>query len=145
LARRQSLTQAKSVPRETTTTQPPRSKIHGIDQAVLAVLLVLAKAFFVAAEFSVAPSDRPRRKSCCVKGSRARSRWCMRSTTSIPIRPAVSVGADRLAGERILDVLTAAPGNGAAIGGVKVVAEHGWFAARPSGRRTSTRSTPRAS
>jgi phosphoglucomutase len=30
-------------------------------------------------------------------------------------------------------VLTTAPGNDAAIGGVKVVAEHGWFAARPSG------------
>jgi phosphoglucomutase len=30
-------------------------------------------------------------------------------------------------------VLTAAPGNGAPIGGVKVIAEHGWFAARPSG------------
>jgi phosphoglucomutase len=38
-----------------------------------------------------------------------------------------------LAGEPILDVLTVAPGNGAPIGGVKVVAEHGWFAARPSG------------
>jgi phosphoglucomutase len=30
-------------------------------------------------------------------------------------------------------VLTHAPGNGAPIGGVKVIAEHGWFAARPSG------------
>jgi phosphoglucomutase len=30
-------------------------------------------------------------------------------------------------------VLTEAPGNGAAVGGVKVVAEGGWFAARPSG------------
>ena len=30
-------------------------------------------------------------------------------------------------------MLTKAPGNGAPIGGVKVVAEHGWFAARPSG------------
>jgi phosphoglucomutase len=30
-------------------------------------------------------------------------------------------------------VLTTAPGNGQPIGGVKVVAEHGWFAARPSG------------
>jgi phosphoglucomutase len=30
-------------------------------------------------------------------------------------------------------VLTSAPGNGAAIGGVKVTTEHGWFAARPSG------------
>jgi phosphoglucomutase len=30
-------------------------------------------------------------------------------------------------------VLTSAPGNGAAIGGLKVVTESGWFAARPSG------------
>src|SRR4029453_12980064 len=33
----------------------------------------------------------------------------------------------------IVAILTEAPGNGAPIGGVKVVAEHGWFAARPSG------------
>ncbi len=38
-----------------------------------------------------------------------------------------------LAGERIQAILTAAPGNGAPIGGLKVVAESGWFAARPSG------------
>jgi phosphoglucomutase len=38
-----------------------------------------------------------------------------------------------LAGERIKSVLTRAPGNGAPIGGVKVIAENGWFAARPSG------------
>jgi phosphoglucomutase len=38
-----------------------------------------------------------------------------------------------LAGEKIKTVLTHAPGNGAAIGGVKVAAESGWFAARPSG------------
>jgi phosphoglucomutase len=38
-----------------------------------------------------------------------------------------------LAGEPIRDVLTRAPGNGAAIGGLKVTAENGWFAARPSG------------
>jgi phosphoglucomutase len=43
------------------------------------------------------------------------------------------VAGGELAGEPIEDVLTAAPGNGAPIGGVKVVAEHGWFAARPSG------------
>jgi phosphoglucomutase len=30
-------------------------------------------------------------------------------------------------------MLTTAPGNGSAIGGLKVMAEHGWFAARPSG------------
>jgi phosphoglucomutase len=43
------------------------------------------------------------------------------------------VTATELAGEPIEDVLTAAPGNGEPIGGVKVVAAHGWFAARPSG------------
>jgi phosphoglucomutase len=38
-----------------------------------------------------------------------------------------------LAGEKILAILTKAPGNDAPIGGLKVVAESGWFAARPSG------------
>ena len=38
-----------------------------------------------------------------------------------------------LAGEKIQAILTNAPGNNAAIGGLKVVAESGWFAARPSG------------
>jgi phosphoglucomutase len=40
---------------------------------------------------------------------------------------------DQLAGEKIEQVLDKAPGNGAAIGGIKVVAASGWFAARPSG------------
>jgi phosphoglucomutase len=44
-----------------------------------------------------------------------------------------AVRADRLAGEPIVAKLTRAPGNGAEIGGLKVVAENGWFAARPSG------------
>jgi phosphoglucomutase len=43
------------------------------------------------------------------------------------------VRSAELAGEPITAVLTEAPGNGAPIGGLKVVAEHGWFAARPSG------------
>lgn len=43
------------------------------------------------------------------------------------------VRSAELAGERIAAILTKAPGNGAAIGGLKVVAESGWFAARPSG------------
>jgi phosphoglucomutase len=43
------------------------------------------------------------------------------------------VPGEQLAGEPIESVLTDAPGNGAPIGGLKVVAEHGWFAARPSG------------
>jgi phosphoglucomutase len=38
-----------------------------------------------------------------------------------------------LAGEKIRAILTRAPGNGAPIGGLKVIAESGWFAARPSG------------
>ena len=38
-----------------------------------------------------------------------------------------------LAGEPVRTVVTAAPGNGAPIGGVKVSADNGWFAARPSG------------
>jgi len=44
-----------------------------------------------------------------------------------------AVTADQLAGEPISAKLTHAPGNGAPIGGLKVVAASGWFAARPSG------------
>ncbi len=43
------------------------------------------------------------------------------------------VTADQLAGEKITAALTTAPGNGAPIGGLKVVSASGWFAARPSG------------
>ncbi|MCT2281934.1 phosphoglucomutase, alpha-D-glucose phosphate-specific, partial [Micromonospora chalcea] len=43
------------------------------------------------------------------------------------------VTATELAGEPITAILTTAPGNGAAIGGLKVTTESGWFAARPSG------------
>ena len=43
------------------------------------------------------------------------------------------VPAKELAGEKIEAMLTKAPGNGAALGGLKVVTKNGWFAARPSG------------
>jgi phosphoglucomutase len=43
------------------------------------------------------------------------------------------VKSKQLAGETIQAILTKAPGNDAAIGGLKVIAEKGWFAARPSG------------
>ena len=43
------------------------------------------------------------------------------------------IGMAALAGEAVRSTITVAPGNSAAIGGVKVVADHGWFAARPSG------------
>ncbi len=43
------------------------------------------------------------------------------------------VAATELAGEPIREMLTAAPGDGAPLGGLKVVTDNGWFAARPSG------------
>ena len=43
------------------------------------------------------------------------------------------VSASELAGEKISAALTTAPGNGAPIGGLKVITASGWFAARPSG------------
>ena len=46
---------------------------------------------------------------------------------------AEAVTASTLADEKITEILTHAPGNGAALGGLKVVTENAWFAARPSG------------
>jgi phosphoglucomutase len=46
---------------------------------------------------------------------------------------AAEVNITELAGEKITAVLTRAPGNGAPIGGLKVISQSGWFAARPSG------------
>jgi phosphoglucomutase len=43
------------------------------------------------------------------------------------------VAITELAGEKVTATLTAAPGDNAPIGGLKVVAENGWFAVRPSG------------
>jgi len=43
------------------------------------------------------------------------------------------VHATKIAGEQIEQILTTAPGDGNPIGGIKVIAENGWFAARPSG------------
>jgi phosphoglucomutase len=46
---------------------------------------------------------------------------------------AKSLDASDLAGEKIREVLTTAPGNGESFGGIKVIADDAWFAARPSG------------
>jgi phosphoglucomutase len=46
---------------------------------------------------------------------------------------AADITDSELAGEKIESILTKAPGDGQAIGGVKVIARSGWFAARPSG------------
>ncbi len=46
---------------------------------------------------------------------------------------AKSLNASALAGEEIRQVLTTAPGNGEPFGGIKVIADNAWFAARPSG------------
>jgi phosphoglucomutase len=43
------------------------------------------------------------------------------------------IDSTQLAGEKIEQILSHAPGNGAAIGGLKIVSANGWFAARPSG------------
>jgi phosphoglucomutase len=43
------------------------------------------------------------------------------------------VKTETLAGAKIVARLTKAPGNDAEIGGLKIVSENGWFAARPSG------------
>jgi phosphoglucomutase len=43
------------------------------------------------------------------------------------------ISATDLAGDPVTAILTTAPGNGAAIGGLKVMTDFGWFAARPSG------------
>ena len=46
---------------------------------------------------------------------------------------AEQITSSELAGEKIINILTNAPGNGAPIGGLKVETANGWFAARPSG------------
>jgi phosphoglucomutase len=43
------------------------------------------------------------------------------------------VRSAELAGEKITAIITHAPGNGASLGGIKVISQNGWFAARPSG------------
>jgi phosphoglucomutase len=46
---------------------------------------------------------------------------------------AADIRVAEVAGEKVEQILTAAPGDGNAIGGIKVIAKNGWFAARPSG------------
>ena len=70
-----------------------------------------------------APGLRARRRAGDAPRRRRRSAVSRRS----------DVTATELAGEPITATLTAAPGNGAPIGGLKVVTESAWFAARPSG------------
>jgi phosphoglucomutase len=57
----------------------------------------------------------------------------MEQKTALKGLSAEMVTAEELAGEPIVAKLTHASGNNAPIGGLKVVAENGWFAARPSG------------
>jgi phosphoglucomutase len=57
----------------------------------------------------------------------------MEQKTALKGLSAEMVTAEELAGEPIIAKLTHASGNNAPIGGLKVVAENGWFAARPSG------------
>ena len=63
--------------------------------------------------------------------------WTWSAVCWAPIRATVvapeQVTSTELAGEKITAALTAAPGNGAAIGGLKLTTENAWAAARPSG------------
>lgn len=52
---------------------------------------------------------------------------------ALKTRSPESLGASMLAGDKIVSTLVKAPGNGAPIGGLKVLSVGGWFAARPSG------------
>ena len=61
--------------------------------------------------------------SCDFRTKKRRCLSCLRKMVS----------ASTLAGDPITARLTAAPGNGASIGGLKVMTDNGWFAARPSG------------
>ena len=56
-----------------------------------------------------------------------------RTTRALALPVPEQVTATDLAGEAITAKLTTAPGNGAALGGLKVTTENAWFAARPSG------------
>jgi phosphoglucomutase len=51
----------------------------------------------------------------------------------LPILSPQHIRVTDLAGDAIQTILTTAPGNGAPLGGLKVITAHGWFAARPSG------------
>ena len=51
----------------------------------------------------------------------------------VTVRGSLTSGGAALAGEPIQSILSHAPGNDQAIGGLKVMTENGWFAARPSG------------
>jgi phosphoglucomutase len=58
--------------------------------------------------------------------------WPGNSVSPFRISPE-QIRSTNLAGEKIQSILSHAPGNGAAIGGLKVITQSGWFAARPSG------------
>jgi phosphoglucomutase len=53
--------------------------------------------------------------------------------TALGKASAADIHVSEIAGEQVQQILTAAPGDGNSIGGIKVIAKNGWFAARPSG------------
>jgi phosphoglucomutase len=97
-------------------------------------------AGLLAAEITARTGANPAEAYQRIVGDLGRS-WYERSDapataaerTQLKALTPASIGITELAGETVRATLTTAPGDGAAIGGVKVVADHGWFAARPSG------------
>jgi phosphoglucomutase len=67
------------------------------------------------------------------------SRATAEDKARLAVLAADDVATSELAGDPITRILTAAPGNSAAIGGLKVISDRGWFAARPSGTEAVTK------
>jgi len=94
----------------------------------------------LAAEITAVTGADPSRRYQALEADLGRSYATRIDTAASPAAKAALKGlgpsdvrAQTLAGEPIEAIMTSAPGNGAAIGGLKVVTANGWFAARPSG------------
>jgi phosphoglucomutase len=64
---------------------------------------------------------------------RSLARWTPEQKAALERLSPADIDATEVAGEHIQRILTTAPGDGNPIGGIKVIAKDGWFAARPSG------------
>jgi phosphoglucomutase len=94
----------------------------------------------LAAEITAATGSDPGERYVALTKELGEPRYARVDAAATPAQKAVlktlsrkQITTDTLAGEPITAILNEAPGNGAAIGGVKVVTGEGWFCARPSG------------
>lgn len=94
----------------------------------------------LAAEITASTGSDPGERYLALTKELGEPRYARIDAAATPAQKAVlktlsrqQITTDRLAGQPITAILNEATGNGAAIGGVKVVTEDGWFCARPSG------------